>query len=282
MHPAVLDCATSYASGPIFRNMYLPLAYQKLRVLKALSPKMYSYKQFKGTETGIPEVVTCDVVLFDESGQPIIEIEGFTVKRVPDPGALAAMSSAAMRAPKKTKGTPRFAPRISPLEGVQVLQRVINAPWTPQVIVNVGESDKNVPIDQITTEELAESGAANDGDGQIYARPALGTPYVAPRSELESGIAEIWQSVLGIDKIGVHDDFIDLGGHSLLAIQLTSRISENFGIEFPVSQFYQEPTVEGLARAILVNLTEGLQDSSLEELLEADTTVEDELLTTGD
>jgi polyketide synthase PksJ len=272
MHPAVLDCATSYASGPIYRNMYLPIAYQKLRVLKAMTPKMYSYKQFKGTETGIPEVVSCDVSVFDESGEPIIEIEGFTVKRVPDPGALMR-AGAAMTMPKKgaSKSPPRFAPRISPAEGVEALRRIITGPWTPQVLVNVGDADIEVSIDQNAAAEKAEGGAGGEGTGQTYARPALGTPYVAPRSELESGLAEIWQAVLGIDKVGVHDDFIDLGGHSLLAIQLTSRISETFGIELPVAQFYQQPTVEGLAQAILLKLAEGMQDISLEELLEADT-----------
>ena len=272
MHPAILDCATSYASGPIYKNMYLPIAYQKLRVLKAMSPKMYSYKQFKGTETGIPEVVSCDVSLFDESGQPVIEIEGFTVKRVPDPSALMRAGDA-MNAQKKAvaKSAPRLSPRISPEQGVEALRRIITGPWMPQVLVNAGTADFEATAEQnAAAAEQVESGAVSDGSGQTYARPALGTPYVEPRSELESGIAEIWQSVLGIDKVGVHDDFIDLGGHSLLAIQLTSRISETFGIEFPVTQFYQEPTVEGLAQSILLKLTEGMQDISLEEMLEAD------------
>ena len=177
-----------------------------------------------------------------------------------------------MSGPKKTtaKSAPRFAPRISPEEGVEAIRRIISVPWIPQVLVNVGDADIEVDIDQKAAGS-AQSSAGSDGTGQTYARPNLGTPYVAPRSELESGIAEIWQAVLGIDKVGVHDDFIDLGGHSLLAVQLTSRISETFGIEFPVTQFYQAPTVEGLAHSILLKLTEGMQDISLEELLEADT-----------
>jgi phthiocerol/phenolphthiocerol synthesis type-I polyketide synthase E len=271
MHPAVLDCATSYASGPIARQMYLPLAYQKVRVLKAMSPVMYSYKRFKAIESGIAEVVSCDVVLFDESGQPVIEIEGFTMKRVADPEALSARVKAGSNGHKSAavQERPRahYAPRISPDDGVEVLHRVMTSPWVPQVIVNVGEANEEVTIDQTTTGS-GESGTST-GDGEKkYARPALGTPYIAPRSELESGIAEIWQSVLGIDKIGVQDDFLDLGGHSLLAIQLTSRISETYGIDFPISGFYEQPTIEGLAQSILVKLTEGLQDSSLEELLE--------------
>ena len=143
----------------------------------------------------------------------------------------------------------------------------------PQVVVNAGTADFEATTDQHTDDEVESVESANPG--QKYARPALGTPYVAPRSELETGIAEIWQSVLGIDKVGVHDDFIDLGGHSLLAIQLTSRISETFGIEFPVTQFYEAPTIEGLAQSILLKLTEGMEDTSLEEMLKADTEPEE-------
>jgi acyl transferase domain-containing protein/acyl carrier protein len=273
MHPAVLDCATSYASGPVFRNMYLPLAYQRLSVSRAMSPVLYSYKRFKPSDSPNPEVISCDIVLFGQSGEPIVEIEGFTVKRVPDPEALLARSNPASNGHKKaladpSSATERFGRRMSPEEGVSVLKKIIMGVYRSQVIVNVGEGEPAVTIDQITTAQSIEEGQKNvEGTGQTYARPNLATAYVAPRSELESGIAEIWQSVLGIDKIGIHDDFIDLGGHSLLAIQLASRVSETFSIEFSVSEFYQNATVEGLAQAIMIKLTEGMEGNSLEQLL---------------
>lgn len=273
MHPAVLDCATSYASGPAIRYMYLPLAYQTLRVLKTMPQVLYSYKKFKAADSGNQEVLSCDVTLFDEAGEPVIEIEGFTVKRVADPNALGPQAKpveAAMNGGKSTDSVAaRFGRRISPEEGLRALHRIIAGPWMPQVVVNVGEADLSEKPDEAGNEGAGES-PNGSGSGQTYARPSLGTPYVAPRSEVEGAIAEIWQAILGIEKVGVQDDFIELGGHSLLAIQLTSRISETFGLEFSISEFYQQATVEGLAKAILVRLTEGLQDDALEELLAAD------------
>ena len=53
--------------------------------------------------------------------------------------------------------------------------------------------------------------------------------YVAPRTPMEKFIAEIWQEVLGVDRISVHDNFFDLGGHSLLSIKVISRIEKKIG-----------------------------------------------------
>jgi phthiocerol/phenolphthiocerol synthesis type-I polyketide synthase E len=277
MHPAVLDCATSYASGPAIQHMYLPLAYRRLQVYKPLPQVLYSYKQFKTSATGNQEILSCDVTLFDEAGEPVIEIEDFTVKRVGDPNALGPRKNGHHDAGiQKTSGgqdtsaiEKRFGKRITPAEGLRALHRIISGPWMPQVVVNALDPDLAARAEEAHDEAM--KGVTGDGDtGRLYPRPSLETPYVAPRTELEAGIAEIWQAVLGIDKVGVQDNFVELGGHSLLAIQVTSRISETFGIEVSIADFYQHSTVEGLAQSLLIKLTEGLQESSLDELLAAE------------
>jgi len=74
--------------------------------------------------------------------------------------------------------------------------------------------------------------------------------FLAPRTPLEALVAEIWEEVLGIEGIGVQDDFFDLGGHSLLATRVLSRLGEEFGLELPLQVIFETPTVEGLTRSM--------------------------------
>jgi amino acid adenylation domain-containing protein len=76
------------------------------------------------------------------------------------------------------------------------------------------------------------------------------TAYVEPQSELERTIAAIWSELLGVEKIGLNDDFFDLGGHSLLAIQLLSRIRDRLQVEISVKAFFESSTVADMAKAV--------------------------------
>ena len=82
-------------------------------------------------------------------------------------------------------------------------------------------------------------------------RPDYEQSYVAPRTPLEDGLAEIWARFLGIERVGIHDHFFDLGGHSLLATQIVYGVRDAYEIEIPLAWFFTEtPTVAGLADAI--------------------------------
>jgi amino acid adenylation domain-containing protein/non-ribosomal peptide synthase protein (TIGR01720 family) len=74
--------------------------------------------------------------------------------------------------------------------------------------------------------------------------------FVAPRTEDEMALAEIWSEVLGIENVGVHDNFFELGGHSLRAMQMIPRIRRVFQVELPLADLFEAPTIAGLARAI--------------------------------
>ena len=73
---------------------------------------------------------------------------------------------------------------------------------------------------------------------------------VAPTNETEERIAQIWASVLELERIGIHHGFFDLGGHSLLATRVTSRVSDAFAIDLPLRAIFEFPTVAELAREV--------------------------------
>ncbi|MDH6123036.1 non-ribosomal peptide synthetase, partial [Kitasatospora sp. GAS204B] len=81
-------------------------------------------------------------------------------------------------------------------------------------------------------------------------RPDLDAAYLAPRTPVEQTITAIWSEILGVDPIGIHDNFFQLGGHSLLATQVTSRLRKELGVEVPVRSVFTAPTPAQLAHAI--------------------------------
>jgi acyl carrier protein len=86
---------------------------------------------------------------------------------------------------------------------------------------------------------------------------------VPPSDELEQEIAEIWQEVFGIQRIGIHDNFFELGGDSLAALQLVSRLGKAIGVELRVPSLFEAPTIATLAGFIEEEM---LASASQEEL----------------
>jgi amino acid adenylation domain-containing protein len=78
-------------------------------------------------------------------------------------------------------------------------------------------------------------------------RDTLTQAYVEPRTPVERGLAEVWRGLLGIDRVGVHDDFFALGGDSLRSIQLIARARTGLGLDLQVRDVFTHPTIAGLA-----------------------------------
>lgn len=77
--------------------------------------------------------------------------------------------------------------------------------------------------------------------------------YLAPRTETESALAEMWAALLDRRQVGIRDGFFDLGGHSLLATQVVSRVRETFGVELPLRSIFETPTIAELAKRIEIS-----------------------------
>jgi acyl carrier protein len=71
--------------------------------------------------------------------------------------------------------------------------------------------------------------------------------YVAPRNEVEEAITEIWQEVLGVERVGMHDNFFDLGGHSMLMIRVHNKLRERLKFEVSMVELFEYPSINSLA-----------------------------------
>ena len=80
--------------------------------------------------------------------------------------------------------------------------------------------------------------------------PMLNESYVPPRNFTESTIKKIWESALGVEKIGIHDNFFDLGGHSLLAVKVLSQLSGFYKLDLKPRCLFESPTIAQLAERI--------------------------------
>lgn len=77
-----------------------------------------------------------------------------------------------------------------------------------------------------------------------------GEQYVAPTNEYEEALCGAWSEALGLERVGIHDDFFALGGHSLLATQLLSRVRDALGLDVPLKQLFRHPTPAELGRVV--------------------------------
>jgi acyl carrier protein len=183
------------------------------------------------------------------------------------------------------KTVPNWREYILPSEGVEAFSRILErAPG--QIVVSATKLDERL-MKWVNLESLHESpGGATPAS--VHPRPNLSSQFVAPRTPVEVKVAAVWENLLGITPIGVHDKFFELGGHSLLAIQLISKIREVFRVEVSPQRLLEAPTVAQFSAAIetdlnaakeqeqpteeermakMLDLVEGLSDQEVAEFL---------------
>ncbi len=137
---------------------------------------------------------------------------------------------------------------MSSAEGVEAFRRVLAspAPWlvvsTVDLAARLAESQAAGALAELEKAETPRS---------AHPRPVLANAYVAPQSDGERLIARVWEELLGIEQIGVHDNFFDLGGNSLMAIRVISRLKKELGVDVSEVSIFEGSTVAALARLLL-------------------------------
>ncbi|MFE1744006.1 SDR family NAD(P)-dependent oxidoreductase [Coleofasciculus sp. H7-2] len=159
---------------------------------------------------------------------------------------------------------------LLPAEAVDILSRILENSL-PQVIIST--QDLSDIIEQSSNFTSSSYPAQKlDNFSQLsttrHPRHLQANAYVAPRNQIEQGIANIWQELIGIEKIGIYDNFFELGGHSLLAVQTISRLRETFQVELPLrTLLFETSTVAEIATAIAEKQPKPEQIAEIEQLL---------------
>lgn len=265
LHPALMDRCAGLGRSYLAPNApWLPLSYKRLRVKGPLTRRLYTYVRGMDDANPEPQTLTYDVLIMDENGVELVEIEGFSHKRIRDPrvGQKLLSRTVALSTETQDEDTEaaddaglieeleetRLRDGISPSEGTEVFRRILSSNVPTQVIVSPRDFQdvlQEVAIRPEATPELDEVHPSRS----TYPRPEMPTAYVKPESDLELSLAEVWQDILGLEAIGIDDNFFELGGDSVQAIQIAAK-AQKAGLQLGVQQLFQHPTIAGLAAEI--------------------------------
>jgi acyl transferase domain-containing protein/acyl carrier protein len=137
---------------------------------------------------------------------------------------------------------------ISPAEVAGVLRSILASGIGPQVVVSPGGLLRR---GRRASRVAADAGGADVRvpGGGLAAR-YVETPYAAPDSDVEQRLAALWQGAVGMEQVGLDDDFQDLGMSSIAAVRLAGRVSETFGVEVSVREFFEWRTLRAAAMAL--------------------------------
>lgn len=145
--------------------------------------------------------------------------------------------------------SPGMPTPIQPAEGQEAFLRALGGDFGPVLFVVVNDLAARLRA-WVRHDEAAPDDGTGGAGVERHPRPNLTTAFVAPRTDTERELADIWGAQLGLESIGIYDRFFDVGGHSLLAVQVASEIRDRFQIELPVLKLFQAPTVAELATLV--------------------------------
>jgi acyl transferase domain-containing protein/acyl carrier protein len=154
---------------------------------------------------------------------------------------------------------------ILPKEGVEAFCRILQS-TVPQVLISTRDFQMQLRYnDRRNGLQYLESVKQSIC---LHSRPALSNAYIGPRNAIEQSVVEIWQESLGIQPIGIYDNFFHLGGDSLLAVQIVSRLRDAFSIELSLQTLLSDaPTISELSKAIATLQPQMDKHSIMDELL---------------
>jgi polyketide synthase PksJ len=132
---------------------------------------------------------------------------------------------------------------INAAEGIRVFEMLMNLSPVNRVVISSGNLNSRIQkwITKSQNNETETSGATK------HPRPDYIGAYTAPSTPTQKKLTELWEQLLGINGIGIHDSFFELGGNSLLLTQLVSLIRKHFKSELTLARLFEQPTIDEMA-----------------------------------
>ncbi len=236
MHPALLDLATGSALYLIHgyeesEALYLPLSYKRITLYRSLPARFYSHIRCRPENPTQGEIATFNLTLLDSDGHVLAEIEEFSLRRMaatsdsPKPAFQLRPSATDSESAELIESQ-----GMSSADGIKAFDQILSSDMLPGIIVVHGglPGKPSLPLPA----------------------SSLPTSTAKPKGGVENVLAEWWQELLGVETVGLDDDFFDLGGHSLIAVRLFSKIKKTYQQDLGLSTLFEARTIRQLATLI--------------------------------
>jgi acyl carrier protein len=197
-----------------------------------------------------------------------VKIRGYSIEVAEVEGVLLgheAITAVVVTAQQPSSGDPRLVAYVVPTQPPgpsltalrDLVQQKLPAYMVPSAFVML-DALPLLPNGKVNRRQLP----APD-----WTRPQLAEPYVTPGTPIEMALADIWGEVLGLERIGIHDPFIELGGDSLLAARVMTRVLDKFQVELSESTLMEAATIAHMAELIVERQAAQIGQDEMQRIL---------------
>ncbi|NEQ96385.1 MAG: SDR family NAD(P)-dependent oxidoreductase [Cyanothece sp. SIO2G6] len=143
---------------------------------------------------------------------------------------------------------------ITPAEDIKILKTILSNLRFNRAVVSTRNLQPRLDqwsrlqtVSKALSDAAPSTPAIQNQSDQLYSRPDLEATYRAPSTETEQTLVQIWQNVMGVERVGIDDNFFELGGDSLVGIQVISQIRQEFQIDLSMTVLFETLTIAGIA-----------------------------------
>ncbi len=247
LHPALMDigtgCGMELIPGYNQKDaMYIPLRYEKVEIFHPLQQEVLCRAQLLPQQNSESGLISFQVELCNRQGELAVAVYGFQMRRL-DSRQLLKSNAVQPGTHRNTKSPAEKAflesleAGIQAADGMKALAKVLAG--DPPSVFTVSSID----LEKLRKRQQLVMASSETKPSVKFQRPNLSSPFQSPETPIEKQLAEWWEELLGVEQVGVLDDFFEVGGHSLVAVRLFARIKKKWGVEYPLSVLFEAPTI---------------------------------------